>query len=159
MMLRALTALPLLLLLPQAPGARPAPATIDDVAWIAGAWSSEGSSTTQERWLEPAGGAMLGTSRTIAGGRMVAFEFLRIVERDGSLVYVAQPGGNPPTAFVLTALDGQVATFENPEHDYPKLIRYTRTGDALVAEISDANGARPMRFSFRRMQGGQAPQP
>jgi hypothetical protein len=36
---------------------------------------------------------MLGTSRTVRGGKMIAFEFLRVVERDGGWVYAAQPGG------------------------------------------------------------------
>jgi hypothetical protein len=36
----------------------------------------------EERWTPPAG-AMLAVSRTLKGDRMVAFEFLRIVERDG----------------------------------------------------------------------------
>lgn len=50
---------------------------------------------------------MLGVSRTIQGGKMVGFEFLRVVERNGGLVYVAQPGGGPPTEFVLTELEAR----------------------------------------------------
>jgi hypothetical protein len=49
---------------------------------------------------------MLGTSRTVRGGKLIAFEFLRVVERDGGWVYVAQPGGAPPTEFVLTEWGG-----------------------------------------------------
>ena len=47
--------------------------------------------------LEPGeGGAMLGVSRTVnKKGKTVAFEYLRIVERDGGLVYVAQPAAGP----------------------------------------------------------------
>src|SRR5436190_18053663 len=73
---------------------QPAHATISQVAWIAGAWSGAANSVTfEERWTAPAGGAMLAVSRTIKGDRMVAFEFLRIVERNGGLPYVAQPNG------------------------------------------------------------------
>jgi hypothetical protein len=49
---------------------------------------------------------MLGTSRTVRGGKLIAFEFLRVVERDGGWVYVAQPGGAPPTECVLTEWGG-----------------------------------------------------
>src|SRR5688572_1118663 len=70
---------------------KPARATIADVAWIAGTWAGGGGGAVslEERWTPPAGGAMLGVSRTIKQDRMVAFEFLRIIERNGGLLYVA----------------------------------------------------------------------
>ena len=94
---------------------------------------------------------MLAVSRTIASDRLVAFEFLRIVERDGGLVYIAQPNGRPPTEFVLTKIDGASATFENPGHDFPKSIRYARREDgSLEATISGANGEKAQSFLFSR---------
>ena len=41
-----------------------------------------GGVTIEERWTPPAGGAMIGTSRTMRGTGMTAYEFLCIVERD-----------------------------------------------------------------------------
>lgn len=38
--------------------------------------------------------------------------------------YLGQPGGKPKTEFTPTASEGKSATFENPEYDHPKLIRY-----------------------------------
>jgi hypothetical protein len=135
-----------------AQSARPAVrASIAQVGWIAGAWAGgTGPVAFEERWTAPAGGAMLAVSRTIKGDRMIAFEFLRIVERDGGLVYVAQPNGRPPTDFVLTELIGESATFENRAHDFPKIIRYAKRGDgALEARIGDG-GQRSETFTFRR---------
>jgi hypothetical protein len=125
-------------------------ATIAGVAWLAGDWVGDGRAATfEERWTRPAGGAMLAVARTIKGDRMVEFEFLRIVERDGGLVYIAQPNGRPPTEFALTTLDGESATFENPSHDFPKMIRYAKGADGtLVARISDG-GDRSQTFVFR----------
>ena len=116
-------------------------ATVAQLAWLAGTWSGgDGPVSFEERWTLPAGGAMLAVSRTLKGGRMVSFEFLRIVERDGSLVYIAQPGGRPPTEFALTAISTDSATFENPTHDFPKMIRYSRRTDgSLEARVSDGN--------------------
>jgi hypothetical protein len=130
---------------------RPARASIAQVAWIAGLWTGrDGGISFEERWTPPAGGAMLAVSRTLKGDRMVAFEFLRIVERDGGLVYVAQPNGRPPTDFVLTELTADSATFENPAHDFPKMIRYAKRGDGtLEARISDG-GQRSETFVFHR---------
>ena len=93
---------------------------------------------------------MLAVSRTIKGDRMVAFEFLRIVEREGGLVYIAQPNGRPPTEFTLSAITADAATFENPSHDFPKVIRYTRRPDGtLEARVSDG-AQRAETFVFRR---------
>jgi Domain of unknown function (DUF6265) len=130
----------------------PARATISQVAWLAGTWAGgAANSTFEERWTPSAGGAMLAVSRTIKGDRMVAFEFLRIVERDGGLVYIAQPNGRPPTDFELTAVTETSATFENPTHDFPKVIRYARRPDGtLEARVSDG-GQRAETFVFRRV--------
>ena len=134
----------------------PAAATIRDVAWIAGGWVSAGASTVEERWTPAAGGAMLGMSRTIRGDRMTEFEFLRIVERNGGLIYIAQPNGRTPTEFILTALDATSATFENPAHDFPKMIRYAKRADGgLEASISGGPGTKAMSWTFRSVGPGQ----
>jgi hypothetical protein len=56
----------------------PATATSGDLAWLAGAWvgtrGTGGATSLEERWSPPLGGAMLGTSRTVRGGKMSAFE-------------------------------------------------------------------------------------
>jgi hypothetical protein len=133
----------------------PAKATIGDIQWLASAWvgtrGSAGTTTIEERWSPPRGGAMLAVSRTVARQRMVAFEFLRIVERDGGLVYVAQPGGRPATEFVLTEVAKNRAVFENPRHDSPQRIVYELSDDGkLTASIGYAKGGKPQRFEFRR---------
>jgi len=124
----------------RAQGAKPsARGTLTQLAWLAGTWSgADGPLAFEERWTPPGGGAMLAVSRTVKGERMVAFEFLRIIERDGSLVYIAQPNGRPPTEFTLTAITADSATFENPAHDFPKMIRYAKRSDgSLEARVSD----------------------
>jgi hypothetical protein len=135
---------------PRAPAAR-VRATISQLDWLGGTWiGRSGAATFEERWTPPAGGAMLGVAHTIANDRMAAFEFLRIVARDGSLVYIAQPNGRPPTEFALSAITRDSATFENRAHDFPKVIFYRRRSDrTLEARISDG-GTRSQTFEFTR---------
>jgi uncharacterized protein DUF6265 len=133
----------------------PAKATIGDLKWLAGAWvgtrGTDGAIAFEERWSPPLGGAMLATSRTVSREKMSAFEFLRIVERDGGLVYIAQPNGAAPTEFVLTELGASRAVFENPRHDYPKRIAYELSPDGgLGASIGFLKGGTPRRFEFKR---------
>ena len=141
----------------------PAKAAIGDLAWLAGAWvgtrGAEGATSIEERWSPPLGGAMLAVSRTVSRGKMTAFEYLRIVERDGGLVYIAQPGGASPTEFVLTELGTETgsrrAVFENPRHDYPKRIVYELSAEGgLSATIGFTKGGSPRRFEFKRPPEG-----
>ncbi len=131
-----------------------AKARIDDLAWLAGAWVGRRStgSSTEERWSPPLGGAMLAVSRSVnTSGKMFAFEYLRIIEREAGLVYVAQPGGAQPTEFVLTELSPTRAVFDNPRHDYPKRIVYELSPKGgLIATIGFTRGGTPRRFEFER---------
>ncbi len=130
-----------------------AKATLAQVAWISGVWAASNTTTSlEERWTPGTGGSMIGVSRTVRDSLQTAFEFLCIVERDGSLVYQAMPNGrSPATDFTLTKIDENNAIFENPAHDFPKVIRYTRTGEStLEAVISGAPGTKPVTFRFKR---------
>ncbi len=132
----------------------PAKAAIGDMSWLSGAWvgTRSSGSAIEERWSPPLGGAMLAVSRTVnTSGKMVAFEYLRIVERDGGLIYIAQPGGAKPTEFVLTELGSTRAAFENPRHDYPRRIVYELSAEGrLSATIGQLKGGTPNRFEFKR---------
>jgi hypothetical protein len=131
----------------------PVRATIAQAAWLVGDWrGTTGTTTFDELWTDGAGGTMVAVSRTLRDGKLLAFEFLRIAERNGSLVYIAQPGGRPPTDFTLAAITADSMTFENSAHDFPKVIRYARQADgSLEATTSDA-GAKRQVFRFTRVR-------
>jgi hypothetical protein len=134
-------------------GPQPARATIGQLAWLAGVWTGTlGASEIEERWTPAAGGSMLAISRTIRAGVMNAFEFLCIVEREGGLVYTAMPNGRQPaTDFVLTKIEGDSLTFENPAHDFPKTIRYSRRPDgSLEAVIAGDAKQKPISYIFKK---------
>jgi hypothetical protein len=143
------------------PNTDPAPqgpktqATIAQVAWISGVWvGATGTLTVEERWTPVGGGSMLATARTLRGTAMASFEFLCIAERDGGLVYTAMPNARTPaTHFTLTAVTSDSATFENPAHDFPKLIKYTRRPDgSLETTISGEAGKRAQSFVLKRQE-------
>jgi len=121
---------------------------LQDLAWIAGDWTSvDADTTSEEHWTAPAGGTMLGTSRTVASGRTVFFEYLRIEADEQGIAYVASPLGRcPPTRFPMVAHDAGSVRFENPEHDDPKSIAYRRDGDTLTAEVEGPSGRRTWRY-------------
>ena len=93
---------------------------------------------------------MQGETRARRGGRLVESETTIIRRLGGRAVYEASPGGATPVTFTETARGARQVTFANPGHDYPQRIRYWRDGPELVAEISLADGGRPMRWRYRR---------
>ena len=129
---------------------------IAELSWISGDWQTApgGRAQIEEHWIQPAGGTIMGVSRTVAGGKITEFEFLRIEQREDGIYYVAQPKGRcPATDFKLTRVSPQEAVFENPSHDFPKRIIYRKSGeDSLTASIDGGEETKQMTFSFRRIK-------
>lgn len=64
------------------------PATIDDVAWIAGSWVGEGfGGNAEEMWTAPSAGSMVGSFKLMHGGEVTLYEIELIVEEEGSLTF------------------------------------------------------------------------
>ncbi len=126
--------------------------------WIAGCWSgTRGAERFTERWTAADATTLIGVSHTTKGGRLSAFEFLRVVVRGDRLVYIAQPNGAPPTEFAAAPVDQTPAaiTFANPQHDFPKRVGYQQTGpQGLTAWIdggrSPAGGSR-LEYAMTRV--------
>ena len=114
---------------------------LGDLSWMAGHWEARTERAHQEEiWMEPSGGVMPGLHRDVFGPSRSFFEFLRIERAEGGIVYFASPAGRPATPFPLVELEGQRAVFENPGHDFPQRIIYTRDGDRLCAAIEGEQG-------------------
>lgn len=124
----------LLLMLLSPPSAR---VELESLSWISGEWaSSDGGARSEELWTTPAGGVMLGLHRDVRPSGRAFFEYLRIEERDGTLFYVAAPGGTASTEFELDSSGDSRVSFVNELHDWPKRITYWRDGQRLCARAS-----------------------
>lgn len=111
---------------------------VDLPGWMSGTWRTESPKViSEEIWSAANGTLMTGTHRDIRPGKKTWFEFQRIEQRGDALVYVAQPGGQPPTEFPATKVEASKIIFENPSHDFPKRILYWRDGAKLCARVDD----------------------
>ena len=121
--------------------------------WMTGKWCTAPAPTrTCENWSPVTGGAAMGVSRTVKDGKTVNTEAMMIVTLGGKLTYVAKPSdAAEPTRFVLVSGGPGELVFENATHDYPQRIRYWREGEVLMAEISLADGSKPMRWRYERV--------
>ena len=127
-----------------------APAPSPDVSSMAGYWlDCSGGREASETWSDPREGLSVGHAVTVSDGE-VSFEVSRIGATPAGFAYVAQPGGAPPTAFVLAESGPSRAVFSNPENDFPTRVIYERSGDTLKARIEgEIDGrARSMEWNF-----------
>ena len=105
-------------------------------SWISGWWAGDIDGVRMEEiWTTPANGLMVGMHRDVLPGGKAAFEFLRIEEKGGKVVYRSMPGGRPVTDFPLKSATDSKIVFENPTHDFPQRIIYFRKGEKLCARI------------------------
>jgi hypothetical protein len=133
--------------------------TLHDLSWLAGSWQlTSGARCVEEHWTLPSANMLVGTSRTVEGGRTVSFEFLRIEARADGIYYVPQPGGRPPVDFKLSTENAAALVFLNPGHaDHLKRIVYRRQGDAGMSariEGEDNGRAFAVDFPYRRAAAG-----
>lgn len=139
----------LALLLASPAGAQPAD-PLAAVSWMAGCWSfTTGGRTVDEQWMRPAGGVMLGMSRSVPDGRAGEFEFAVIRLEGGRLVYDARPEGQARTIFPLAKVTETEVIFENPTHDFPQRIIYRRAGtDRMQARVEGRTDKGEQGFDY-----------
>lgn len=126
------------------------------LAWLAGCWSNpQGDAGSGEYWQPLAGGTMLGVGRLVRDGKTVEYEFLRLhSDEHGKVVYTATPSRQAETDFIATRIADGSATFENPAHDFPQKITYSRTrpaGLSVRIEGERQAGRRAFEFRFERV--------
>jgi hypothetical protein len=70
-----------------ASGRKSPPATMSDVAWLAGHWSGPAlGGEAEEIWSPPKAGSMMGMYRLVRDGKVVFYELLTLVHEGGTLV-------------------------------------------------------------------------
>jgi hypothetical protein len=125
------------------------------LGWLIGSWEQRtGDRVIQERWSAPEHGVMHGEGATTVRGTVVEREILRIHGDGDTLVYTAIPSGQQETAFRATHVSDTSVTFENPQHDFPRLIRYTRQGTDTVSvylQGQTAKGPREFTLTYVRV--------
>lgn len=132
------------------------PASLDDLSWLQGCWDGiNPNRTAEECWSSPGGGLMLGYGRTIRQSA-AGFEYLRLEQRENTVVFIAQPSGGPPTEFMATEVNERFVRFANPDHDFPRVIEYQLNDDLLEATIGDGvtieHSENTATFRFKRRQ-------
>jgi hypothetical protein len=95
-------------------------------AFMTGCWNlTECDHWTQECWMEPKAGLMLGASREVSADRVKSWEQLRVeLGPDGRMILWASPHGRTAVPFEVTAASALAVEFTNATHDFRQRIRY-----------------------------------
>ena len=132
-----------------------AAADLEKLEFLAGGWAS--GDEIVEFWLPPLRGLMVGMNRAPEGEGMPFFEYLRIEARTDGVYYIASPNGRGTTEFKLTRSSSSRVVFENPKHDFPQKIIYTRRGDTLEAEVGGTRDGKWDSFKLSWRAVGSTP--
>jgi hypothetical protein len=112
-------------------------AEFQKLSFLEGCWKGEtDGEVVYETWGNQDGNLMLGGSKTISKGKAQFFEFLSIVIKDGKIHYVPYVNGINTISFPLVSSGESEAEFSNPQHDFPKSIKYVRNGRSLQITLS-----------------------
>lgn len=135
-------------------------ASLAELRWLLGDWAADGDKTSfHESWAElgPQTFEGSGIERAKTDGAVKGSEVLRLLEMAGSIFYVSKVAHNDlPVAFRLTSCEEGRFVFENPAHDFPRVLEYRRDGhDRLVVRVSDG-GEKGFTLDFRRETPGAA---
>lgn len=120
--------------------------------WLIGKWgftAPEGSLT--ETWTLKNDSTYAGETCFVIGKDTVFSEKLTVEQRGTDIHYVTlmkDQNEGKPVAFKLTSANKKELVFENPAHDFPQKITYTKTGTGVVAEISGNQKGKPASEKF-----------
>jgi hypothetical protein len=123
---------------------------ISHVGFMAGCWSTtDKGETTEEMWTKPAGGTMLGLSRTVKDGKTTFTEHMQMGETNGVLtMFVQLKLAEKATAFKLTITAANEAVFTTGL-EWPRQLSYKlRPDGTLFARIEGKQGGREMAIDF-----------
>jgi hypothetical protein len=132
------------------------PASITQLAWIAGHWQGEAlGGICQEYWVSPQANSMIGMFRLLRNDQIAFYEFLVIVEEAGSLVLKVKhfdsdlegwEEKDESTLFPLVKLTGNEVFFDG------LTFRQTGSDSLTVFVVIDQQGGVPEEVVFRYLR-------
>jgi len=149
--MRSVLALAILLLISSTAAAQRV-TKLSDLGWMSGCWElndEKRGMLISEMWMKPSGNAMMGVGRTIKSGKLVDFEFLRIVEDANGIAYISRPSENKEdTSFKMIRSSTGEVVFENAAHDFPQRIIYKGSGEKMTARIEGLTNGKLKGIDF-----------
>ncbi len=126
---------------------------IKNAEWLIGTWENKTQrGSVYETWTKGNNMELSGKSYMLNGKDTVVFETVKLIQEKNDLFYiptVKDQNKSLPVKFTLKKQSDKLLVFENPKHDFPQKISYTKiNADSLVAEISGIIKAKERKQTF-----------
>ncbi len=126
---------------------------IKKAEWLIGTWECKTpKGSIYETWSKTNDNEFSGKSYIIKEKDTIVFETIRLVQEQDGLFYtptVKNQNDGLPVRFALKTISNTEMVFENPEHDFPQMISYTKIEkDSLTAEISGVKNGQERKQSY-----------
>jgi hypothetical protein len=149
-----------------APVATPVKATVQQLAWIAGAWTGTlGDRTIEQHWSAPLGNSIVAMYRSVRNNEAQLYELLAI-EQEGEHVMlrikhfapgpglVGREAKEEAINHVLVKIEGKTATFQGTGADNPPRVTFDspdpQTLNIVVERLRDGKPA-STEFKYTRI--------
>jgi hypothetical protein len=125
---------------------------IKQAEWLIGTWENKTpKGSIYETWTNN-GKGLSGKSYLIKENDTIVFETIQLIQEGDKSFYiptVKNQNDGLPVRFISTMVSETQLVFENPQHDYPQIISYTKVEpDSLVAEISGPKNGQVHKQKF-----------
>jgi hypothetical protein len=132
---------------------------INKTEWLVGTWENKTQNgSIYETWAKQSEVELAGKSYMLKEKDTIVFETIRLLQENNNLFYIPKVKNQNdylPVRFAAKTVSDKELVFENPSHDFPQIISYSKiNADSLVAEISGTkNGKeRKQKFPMRRVK-------
>ncbi len=132
---------------------------LQKAGWLIGTWkNTTPKGSIFETWSRTGSNELSGKSYMLKEQDTIVFESIRLVQQEEGIFYipvVKDQNNGAAVRFAATTVSETRLVFENPQHDFPQVISYTKiSGDSLIAEISGGRDGkmRKQRFPMVRVR-------
>ena len=104
-----------------------------------------------EYWTAKSEFSFSGEGYVLSGKDTIFHESTKLLFENGNVVYIADVPGNPSQVhFGLSSNKNNKVVFENPRHDFPKVITYHLVSpDSLEAIVEGSENGKQRKEEFR----------
>ncbi|MBX2846415.1 MAG: hypothetical protein KTR13_09395 [Saprospiraceae bacterium] len=125
--------------------------TSNSFDWLLGEWEQTNTDATYyETWEKTSDTIYEGIAVMLDGTDTLFQETITLLKTDEEWQFqVIQNGESNPTIFVLDARTATTFSCSNPENEFPKQIKYSKSETGLFATISDSERKIDFEFAAR----------
>lgn len=126
-----------------------------EFGWLKGTWKLKDKNVYEAWTIASDGKSLEGISYRVTKNDTVITEQIKLVYKDGSFHYVPDVAGDQPAIdFIITSHTSDSFVAENPEHDFPKLIRYkwTNINQRQLIEAAIEGNGKVIPYTFEKLK-------